>query len=149
MSQTTKEMNEVIATWISPRGLVNNEANAEKIIRYVGENGAFFSHANLNQAVENMRSQLEWEMPKIPAPRVRPDPPNIGDGSLKNHRNHKEVAAEARQENSGALTVLQEIQGVMRKLEAERVNSNPLTIYKNGRIDHAATQDARAKAAKK
>ena len=47
-----------------------------------------------------------------------------------------------------ALSTLQLIQGVMRKLDAERADV-PVTIWKNGKIDHAATQAARARTAKK
>jgi hypothetical protein len=147
MPQTPEETNEICATWIPPKGLVNNDSNGVKIAKYILENGGYFSHSNLFQALINLKNELEWEKP--PAPKVRTvDPPNIGGGSLKSHRSHKEMTTEAKAEKNEALSTLQLIQGVMRKLDAERADV-PVTIWKNGKIDHAATQAARARTAKK
>jgi hypothetical protein len=148
MSQTKEEALSIFASWIGPVGLADTEGNGNKIVKYILAHGGVFSHANLTTAVNNIASSLEWETPAAPAPKPRKEYPNIGEGSVKEHRSHKVVSGEEKVERDGNIATLETIRGVIRKIQADRAAEESIpTIYKNGRIDWAATQAARAKAA--
>jgi hypothetical protein len=149
MSQTKEEILSIFATWIGPPNLADTEANGNRIVQYVFQNGAMFSHANLTAAATALTAAGELEYIE-PTRKVRTvDPPNAP--LIHSHRNHKDVAQQEQSERTESLSTLETIKQAMADIQQDHATAAavPTIYYPSGKINHGATAAARAKLVKK